>query len=245
MSEDDKSVSVYGDTLREAIEAIPKEILDMSEEKLTAYLNPSFKLYMIKRAFWEEMLASQESGTSMTAIRIFEGRVAKSYFYREILKNHHIMAWITQPLMEYEDKTKVLLDKAVERYDELISIDIKISRRTQDKDEDGKWIYVDDVDPKKALIVLQAIKSLEDRVKGASVQRQVSIHTKEPNGPGLRESSLNMSKIDERLEELEQQLGERNADNRTDGIRRTPDKIQPGAEGYIEGESRRVGALKK
>lgn len=210
----------------------------MDEGKLTKLLDPSFKLYQIKRAFWEERLRAEETGKPMVATRVYSGRMAKSYFYREVLRNHLIMAWIIQPVTEYEDKTRVLLDKAVERYDELISVEIHSKKRI--KNADGDWELIDEFDPKKGLVLLQAIKSLEDRVKGASVQRQVSVHTKEPDGQGVRKASLNMDQIDKRLKEIQDELDDGRGGRDESGHPDDEDEVQSNPSVCIEVESRRI-----
>ena len=206
MSEEN-TPSVYSKKLKAAIEAIPQELHSLSEETLRIKLNPTIKLYELKRAFWEELCQAQDEGRSMRVWRVYDGKVSKNYFYADIITDPLKMAWITSPLNSYEEKTKAALDMVTERYNELITMEITTTKRI--KDNDGDYVLIKETDPKKALVLLQVIKNLEDRIKGTAVQRQVSVHAGEPSGQGVKSATLNMDAVEERLAELENKLGER------------------------------------
>lgn len=210
--------STYTEKLKEAIEAIPQEYALLPEETLRSKLDPDIKLYEVKRAYWEELCQAQDEGRKMRIHRIYDGIVSKPYFY-EIIKNPLKMAWITSPLTSYENKTKAALDMVTERYNELITMDITTTRRI--KDEFGDYKLITETDPKKALVLLQVIKNLEDRIKGTAVQRQVSVHTKEPSGQGIGSASLDMDAVEQRIAELEMKLGGEN-----DGQKHRPVEFQ-------------------
>ena len=62
--------------------------------------------------------------------------------------------------------------------------------------------------PKKAAVLLQVIKNLEDRIKGTAIQRQVNVNASEPTKK--TKSELDMSEVERKLMELEKQLGVEN-----------------------------------
>ena len=195
--------SVYSDRVKEAIESIPQELYSLSEEALRVRVKPTLKLYEVKRAFWEELLMAQERGKPMRNWRIYDGKVSKAYFYEKILTDPAKLAWITSPLDSYEDKSKAALDMVTQRYEDLINMDINTTKKRK---VDGEWEEYQEVCPKKALVLLQVIKNLEDRIKGTAVQRQVNVHTSEPSERKSK-SELNMDMVNERLRELESKLG--------------------------------------
>lgn len=199
--------SVYSDRVLEAINAIPDHVLNMDEDKLRVIVDPSIKDYELKRAFWAEVLDKQGKKRKIIVSHIYRNIFTKESFYR-IIDDVNRMAWIIHPLTSYENKTQAALDKVTERYDELISMDINTSKKIKDDDGNDKWIT--ETDPKKALVLLQVIKNLEDRIKGTSIQRQVSVHTDRPqNANGLGVGSVDMKAVNERLKELEHQLGDK------------------------------------
>lgn len=207
---EESNISVYTGKIKEAIEAIPPELYELQEETLRAKVEPSYKLYAVRRSFWEELLSAQDQQRSMVAARIYDGHFTRGYFYSSILTNHEAMAWITSPIVSYENKTKAALDRVTERYDELINMDIKSTKRikTGEKDGAGKEIYqiVTETDPKKAMVLLNVIKNLEDRIKGTAIQRQVNISANKPSDAGGETSTLDMDTVVKKIEELEKQF---------------------------------------
>jgi hypothetical protein len=236
MDNQEQPLIIYGDIIGKAIQAIPTELREMDEEQLQEKLRPTYNMFRLKRSFWTEFTACHKLGKEMLPSNIYGGFVSKQYFYGKALHHHLLMAWIISPLVEYEDKVESLLDKATERYDELISAKITTTKRIKDATVPGGCRIVEEFDAKKGLVLLSVIKNLEDRVKGSAIQRQVSVSTKRPNGQGNIPATLDMVAVDRRLNELEKELGGINGDG--------PDaravKFQPGDAGYIEAESRRI-----
>lgn len=248
---EEREVKVYTGSIKSAIENIPQELSLLAEETLRKKVNPSIKHYELKRAFWEEFALASDTGNTMRNWRLYEGRYSKAYFYDSILKNPKLMAWIMTPLVEYEDKTKAALDKVTERYDEIISMDITTTKKLKDPEAPGGYRFITETDPKKALVLLQAIKNLEDRVKGTAIQRQVSVHTSDPKGQGNEKTTLNMDKVEQRITEIEGKLNPYKH-KRIENVREQIDGNKTsGHEGAvarevskdIEAESRRVGAV--
>jgi len=209
--DEEKNLSVYSDRVKEAIEVIPQELYLLSENQLIGRVKPTLKMYEIKRKFWEELLVAQERGKRMRNWRVYDNCCSKEYFYRDIISNPAKMAWITSPLDSYEDKSKAALDMVTQRYEDLISMDINTTKKRK---VDGEWEEYQEVCPKKALVLLQVIKNLEDRIKGTAVQRQININTNEPSKKTKGE--LDMDAVNSRLIELEEQLNETNGQ---EGIR--------------------------
>lgn len=137
----------------------------------------------------------------MRTWRVYEGKVSKSYFYDKILANHEKMAWITSPLDSYEDKSKAALDMVTQRYEDLINMDIMTTKKRKVGDE---WEEYREVCPRKATVLLQVIKNLEDRIKGTAIQRQVNVNTTEPRQKSKAE--LDMNEVNNRIIELESRL---------------------------------------
>lgn len=200
----------YTEGLKRHIEQIPQELLELSEKDLRKKINPSLKLYEVKRAFWEELYLAQEQNREMRMWRVYDGKFSKQYFYDKVIKNFYKLAWIIQPLNSYEDKTKAALDKITERYEELIGMDINVRKKV--KTEDGTYDWVTEVDPKKAALLLAVIKNLEDRVKGTAIQRNV---TATIDGPSKKTRHVDMDKVDDRLKELEEKLGMKRIEHTT------------------------------
>lgn len=194
---------VFPDSLREAVEAIPQELYQLEEETLKKRVNPTFKHYEVKKRFWKELERCHKLGDIATFVmaKCYKDILPKTSFER-FIRNPEKMAWLTSPLIAYEDLTNAALLKATERYEELLSIDIKTIKKR--KDDNGDWEEYEDICPKKAKLLLDVIKNLEDRVNGLAVQRQISINTKDEGKDKTYE--FNMESVEGKLKELEEQL---------------------------------------
>ena len=207
----EKDESVFGETVYKAIQKLPQKLIEESEESLRKRVNPSLKMYELRRAFWEELTLAQDEQRKMIVKRVYEGKFSKGHFYDVILKNQDKLAWVLHPLVAYEDRTMAMLDKGLERYEDLLNIDITVKKRrnTGKKDDDGKTIWEDytDVCPKKAEVLFKVIKDVKDRVKGTAIQRQVNIHASEPK-VSKGKAELDMDMVEAKIKELQKQLGE-------------------------------------
>ena len=116
------------------------------------------------------------------------------------------MAWVTAPLVPLEMKISAALSIGAERFEELVNMDITTTRRI--KNEDDEWVMIQEVDPKKAMVLVTVMKHLADRHMGLAVQKQVNVNISEPNLKDGERADLNMDKVNERLKELEEKLGE-------------------------------------
>lgn len=205
MSEND--IVVYGDSLATAIKNIPDEVMDDSEENLREDINPDNKMYEMRRAFWEEMVLAQNESRKMVTKRIYDGKYTKSYFYNHILKDVRKVAWMIHPLVEYNCTVQAILDRGLERLPELVNMEITVKKRRK---VDGEWVEWEETCPKKALVLWQVVKDLQDRIKGTAIQRQAVIHATEPSDSKAK-PELSMEAVTARLKELEGKLGEGDA----------------------------------
>jgi hypothetical protein len=239
---EESSVCVYTDVVKRAISEIPEDLLYLSEEALRNKLNPSIKYYEVKRSFWEEYTLAHDRGVNMRNWRIYDGKYSKTFFYKIFLKNKTLLAWIISPMVQYEDRVSAALDRSLERYDELINMDITSTKKIKDPSAETGYRIVTETDPKKALVLLQVIKNLEDRVKGTAVQRQVSVTTSEPSGQGIKSATINKEAIDKRLQELETKLNPYRKVEYDGPESSTDDEVRMAKETSedIEAESRRV-----
>ena len=194
--------TIFTDALLQRIQEIPKEYTEKSELELRKMVNPTVQLYEIKRSFWKEMDKVDATGNRFVATNVYTDLMSKASFY-DFIKNPKKLAWVLSPMVKYELKTKAILDKLTDRYEELVNMEITTTKRK--KNSDGEWEEYEEVDPRKALVLLQVIKNVEDRVKGLAIQKQITIKATEPN---TGSASLDMNTVNEKLKELEEKLGD-------------------------------------
>jgi hypothetical protein len=236
----EKQLSLYTDRLRSAIEDIPEHFLLMTEAELRNLASPSWKLYQLKQSFWKEFVRAEKEMVTMINTNIYRGIYNKKHYYEVIMNSPIILAWMILPLVEYEDKVSAALHKASDRYDELINMEITTTKKVKDKEAEGGFRFVEETDPRKALVLLQTLKNLEERVKGAALQRQVSITANSPSDGGGDVSTLDMDKIDERMIELERKLNPHARKGIEDGEENDEEGLVASDGDTIEVQSKRV-----
>ena len=199
---------IIPDKVREEYANLPEELKYKSEEELRNTGKIRRLDESLRMAFWRELQVSLNTKKKMIAKRVYVGLCSEQHFYR-IIKTPERLAWITSPVIPYENRTEALLTMAVSRYEEILNMPITSKKMViTGVNEDGKPVkeLSEEIDPFKAKLLMETIKNLEERVKGLSVQRQVTVHEK-PDADGNVKDLTDMSKVDERIKELESKLG--------------------------------------
>lgn len=197
-----KHMNLYSGKMRECIDNINIAFYNMSEKELDDHVKPSLVLYQLKLSFHDRTIEAQAAGKRVAVSAICRNICSENYFKDRIMTDPGMLAWMLRPVVKYEDKTFAALSKATKRYEDLIDMDITVTKR---KKVDDEWVEYQDVCPKKALVLLSVIKNLEDRVKGTAIQRQINISTPGPKaGSG---AVLDMDAVESKLKELESKLG--------------------------------------
>jgi len=194
--------------VKKMILAIPENLRKKTEKQLRGRLVPSIEQMQFKQKFHEEFTAAKERNSKMIMTRVYNKIYKKDYFYENVLHNHLLMAWVTTPLVDLDLKISAALLLGADRYEELVNMDITTTKRI--KGVDNEWIMITEVDPKKAMVLVTVMKHLADRHMGLAVQKQVTVNVTEPSLKEGDRAELNMDKVNERLKELEEKLGETN-----------------------------------
>ena len=193
-----------------ASKKIPDSVYDLSEELLEKRAKVDFSDRKVKTAFWKvykqalkedkRMSLGRVAASASICVRTFESRFFGNGFYK--------LAWLLTPSTPYHVHVETLLSQSVERYNELISMDITSTRKISYKDENGEKCekLITEVDAKKASVLLSVIKNLEERSLGSAVQRNVSIKTSEPSSDKDERVELDMDIVNSKLLELEAKL---------------------------------------
>jgi hypothetical protein len=196
--------SIYTDGIAAKIADLPDKYNGMSDEKLTELTKPNSTMYALRQSWWREISVARQHGKRIRPARIYEGICSRAYFFDKVMTDHRKVAWLIKPVVNYDDRVKGLLEKAVRRFEDILDMSITVPRMITDPETKKKKL-VEVTDPKAAAVLLQAIKNVEDRVKGTPVQRQ-AIQTEDINKTRQIEETRDVRKIDERLKELQQQL---------------------------------------
>jgi len=192
--------SCFPKSLGDKLVSLPTEVFDMTEADLEASVRPSYSDNIVKKHFLKAFHEASKNGTIISMKAMCYGVMLLQTFSTK-LKNPLYGAWLIAPISSYNAVMETYLKVARDRYSELLTMSIKKVGR------DGE--ETDQIDPKKAALLLSVIKNVEDRALGSSLQRQVSVSTKEPATKDGEIAKLNADAVDKRLKELELQLGEK------------------------------------
>ena len=199
-------VDIFTPVVKENLLKIPGKLRQKSEKELRNKLKPTFDQVQFKEKFHAELKVAKERNKKMVMKRVYDNLYKKDFFYENVLFNHLLMAWVTAPLVSLEMKISAALSIGAERFEELVNMDINSVRRI--KNENDEWIMINEVDPKKAMVLVTVMKHLADRHMGLAVQKQVTVNVNEPSLKDGDRAELNMDKVNIRLKELEEKLGE-------------------------------------
>lgn len=158
--------SLLKGSMRQAIADLPDGMELLSERELRKQMKPTPTDYAIRTAFWRsyEETVSKEK-THMPTFMVFRGICSENYFYNKFLKDPWKVAWMVKPVQSYLREIESILLKGTERLWEIMEMDImSVDKMT------GREM----VDSKRAAVLLEAIKMVENRAKGLAVQRSES-----------------------------------------------------------------------
>lgn len=184
-------------TMARALESLPTTYYSMTEMDLASLAKPNYVDMLAKKRVWEDFAVADKTNDRMVLKRALHGVCQPKYLTDKMRNNPAFAAWMIVPIASYTTVIDGFVSKAKERYADLIEMSIF-------KYKDGE--PTQEVDPKKAAVLLSVIKNLEDRSIGMALQRSISIKTDAPKADKIE---LDAGAVDQRLRELEIQLGEK------------------------------------
>lgn len=196
----------FPDRVREAINALPRDLLEMTDEQMREEFRPTMVDEKLRTAFWRQINAIERSNKPFKAAELCKGICTDSYFYNRVLHQPNKLAYIIQPITKYEVQTETLLNVGMSRLEQIITMDITTPKKQfcgYDSDGKEKFEYRNVVDPIKAKVLLDAINKLEDRVKGSAVQRTVNVNAKTESEP----VEYDINAINDSINQLKTKLG--------------------------------------
>jgi hypothetical protein len=189
-------INLLGGRLQEVVARVPEDLLLEEERSLCNKIRPTPTDFSIRTGFWKEYERVVKSGkTHMITAAVFSGVCSDSYFYNKFLKDEARVAWMLHPVQGYMREIEAVLTKATSRLWELVDMDITYVDRT------GTRV----VDPKRASVLLEAIKMIENRAQGMAVQRNISKSVvANVSGNQMVAAGASSESLDKRIKELEE-----------------------------------------
>lgn len=189
--EKDDTRSIYNivpESMREAMEAIPPELLALSERQLCKEVQPDFKLDQLRSAFWVEYNRAQFTLTRINLSNVYGTICASSTFHESVIGVPKNLAWLLTPPTNWVAGMNAILDRGLQLlYDAVTATNII---------KDGKIVDVKALSAvhkiiKEAGIVLHGLPVLKTESKSVNV----NLNSSEP--------SATMLSLEEKRKELE------------------------------------------
>lgn len=179
---------IEGTSFANAAAEIPEELWRLKEEELRAKVKPTSTDYALRVALWNEFRISCATNEKIPVKRIHAHICSYQHLWQNILGNPEKLAWLLQPLQEYEDLLKPLLVRVYENYSEILDMDVH--------DEDGRPV------PALVKAKLRAMEQIEGRLCGEPVRRLESKSLSYSMHSDLNEKSWESMTVEERNLEL-------------------------------------------
>jgi len=191
----DAALSVMSDKLRMRYHEVPKEYLEMSDEKLEEQFSFTKTDRMVRICLWKEIARVQELNLPKINIaRMLKGICAPQTFFQHLLKNDFRVAYYLRPPQSYESQVGELIDIGVKKLREAF---------------DAKLVYSNGhLDARAAKTLLDILAYFEDRTKGA-IEQKIKMDAKMQNSNmNVTVNFKSMTEVDKKLDELRARLAD-------------------------------------
>lgn len=197
--------NVVPDSFRDALYMIDPRWMAQREETVAKRADLTERDENFRLAFWTEYNTSKDHDKPFSLHRAMAGVCSPYYYHHTILKSPRKMAYIVYPPSDYMTFMKNMLYKGQQRMKEIMSS----SAVKEVKDGNGK-VTGTEVDMKLANLQLKTFALIDNRVKGAIVQRvkveQKNLNVNVSAGQVIDASPTTLVDIDKQLNQIDREL---------------------------------------
>ena len=175
--------------MQSCINAIPPELIYLEEDELLKIYTPNLNDRLMRQNFWNEYFrASNADSKKMLMNRIYDGVVGADTFHDRVIVNPKRLAFMLTPPKSYKTAMTNLLDVALTRYYEILSLPIK----KRNGETDGVVVNA----------IIKAGAMIREAIYGQAVQRNVNINADVPEVGSIQSAD----DIDKKILELKSKL---------------------------------------
>jgi len=181
------------------------EVINKNPVQVERMANPEPIFYEIRDAFWREVEIAEDSGRKVNLDAVCNGIMPLPMFNSSLKSNRYLAAWLVMPVVKYEKRIKSMLDSATKRYEEILTMPLKVKKFKKIKKEQGEdeTLEYEEYDMSRVNTWLKLMSQLENRVHGSAVQKQLVMNTTEPDVKPGETAELDMDELNKKLKELE------------------------------------------
>jgi hypothetical protein len=215
------------DSMRNALSTIDPRWMEKSENFVTSKANPTERDENFRLSFWTEYNTCKDMDKPFSMERVMAGACSEYYYRHVILKKPRILAYVLYPPTDYISFMKNMLYKGQQRMKEIM----QVSAVSQEEGETK-------VDMKLATLQLKTFALLDNRIKGAIVQRvqveQKNLNVNVDASKMIEASPTSVIDIDRELKELDKQIANNELNKAADILREQTKKDRTSSVVYTE-----------
>lgn len=200
--------NVVPESMRNALALIDPRWMSWREETLAKKADLTERDENFRLAFWTEYNTSKDLQKPFSVHRAMAGVCSPYYYKTVILKKPMVLAYIVYPPTDYMHFMKNMLYKGQQRMKEIMSASA-ISEVTE-TDKEGKEVKKQVVDMKLANLQLKTFALIDNRVKGAIVQRvkveQKNLNVNVTPSQVIDATPTTIIDIDKQLNQIDREL---------------------------------------
>ena len=198
-------INLVPDSVKRAIQNTPEWYLDQDAYDLRRMFKahdgyvPTFTDNRLRIAFWQEYESAQRRQKTMLTKNIWGGVCSDTYF-EKFLRDKQRVAWMLCPPADYTKSMEEALLFGIDQLREILAAPHEATNK------EGELI----VDARLAMVKVEIVKMIDQRVKGSVIQRTQNIHA---HLNGKEAKALN--ETPETLDQIEQKIAALEAESRT------------------------------
>jgi len=150
-------INMVTDKLREYMRALPPEMLSAGAKDLRKRLDPGWTVEQLRIAFWDEFFLTVDNDHPTMRMAAVYGKICNREHFYDLIKHPLTLAYMLQPPADYMYKMRALLDMGLERFHEVLNMDVA--------HKDGS------ANTKLITEIIKIVALVDNRVKGAVAQK--------------------------------------------------------------------------
>lgn len=192
-------VNLVPPLVRQAIENTPDWYLSMEASELKRVFKahdgyePTITDCRLRISFWQEYDSCHRRQKPMIMANVYGGVCSRNYFFEKFIRDKQRMAWLLCPPSDYQQMLGEALLFGIEQMRQILELP------HESRDNEGN---LKGFDAKLASVKVEIVKMIDQRVKGAVVQRTQNMHMH----ASTSESTQKKEEIPETLVDIETKI---------------------------------------
>ena len=111
--------------IKTAASRVKNEAWDLSFEELEKKVRPTKIDWTIRRIIWDALVKAMHDGKKIKITSIHKGVCSYTHLYEGILANPYKLAWLLQPIRNFQEELEPLVGPTLNRLKEIIALPVQ------------------------------------------------------------------------------------------------------------------------